>query len=95
MGVQIQHRCVEPRRLPVYYGDARLGERTVCKACRKVDFKGTCGRSGQKECKKPVLFPKIVFLYDEKLHGPGGELEDVFEAGVHAAQRQCTPTGLA
>ena len=37
---------------------------------------------GKKDCKKPVLFPKIVFLYDENLHGPGKELEDVFEAGV-------------
>ena len=27
---------------------------------------------GKAECKKPVLFPKIVFLYDEKLHGPAG-----------------------
>ena len=26
---------------------------------------------GKKECKKPVLFPKIVFLYDENLHGTG------------------------
>lgn len=37
---------------------------------------------GKKECKKPVLFPKIVFLYDENLHGPGKELEEVFNAGV-------------
>ena len=37
------------------------------------------GKAGHK---KPVLFPKVVFLYDEKLHGPGGELEDVFEAGI-------------
>ncbi|MBR5248573.1 MAG: anaerobic ribonucleoside-triphosphate reductase, partial [Lachnospiraceae bacterium] len=37
---------------------------------------------GKKECKKPVLFPKIVFLYDENLHGPGKPMEDVFEAGV-------------
>ena len=33
--------------------------------------KGGQGRPGNK---KPVLFPKIVFLYDEKLHGVGGEL---------------------
>ena len=26
---------------------------------------------GKKGSKKPVLFPKIVFLYDENLHGPG------------------------
>ena len=36
---------------------------------------------GKEGHKKPVLFPKIVFLYDENLHGPGEPLEDVFEAG--------------
>ncbi|HBJ25370.1 MAG TPA: anaerobic ribonucleoside-triphosphate reductase, partial [Ruminococcaceae bacterium] len=30
---------------------------------------------GKKNCKKPVLFPKIVFLYDENLHGAGKPLE--------------------
>ena len=35
------------------------------------------GKDGHK---KPVLFPKLVFLYDKNLHGPGCELEDVFEA---------------
>ncbi len=33
---------------------------------------------GKAECKKPVLFPKIVFLYDENLHGPGKELETMY-----------------
>ncbi|OYP21386.1 anaerobic ribonucleoside-triphosphate reductase, partial [Lachnotalea glycerini] len=42
---------------------------------------------GKKNCKKPVLFPKIVFLYDEKLHGEGGELADVFEAGVECSAK--------
>ena len=50
---------------------------------------------GRKECKKPVLFPKLVFLYDEKLHGEGGELEDVFEAGVECSQRAMYPDWLS
>ena len=50
---------------------------------------------GKKECKKPVLFPKIVFLYDEKLHGPGGELEDVFEAGVKCSAKTMYPDWLS
>ena len=40
------------------------------------------GGQGKKDNKKPVLFPKIVFLYDENLHGEGKPLEDVFEAGL-------------
>jgi len=50
---------------------------------------------GKKDCKKPVLFPKIVFLYDENLHGPGKELEDVFEAGVRCSSKTMYPDWLS
>ncbi|MDE7323625.1 MAG: anaerobic ribonucleoside-triphosphate reductase [Lachnospiraceae bacterium] len=50
---------------------------------------------GKKECKKPVLFPKIVFLYDENLHGPGMPLEDVFEAGVKCSAKTMYPDWLS
>ena len=50
---------------------------------------------GKKECKKPVLFPKIVFLYDENLHGPGKPLEDVFEAGVRCSAKTMYPDWLS
>lgn len=50
---------------------------------------------GKKGHKKPVLFPKIVFLYDENLHGPGKELEDVFEAGIECSRRTMYPDWLS
>lgn len=50
---------------------------------------------GKKDCKKPVLFPKIVFLYDENLHGPGKPLEDVFEAGVQCSAKTMYPDWLS
>ncbi len=50
---------------------------------------------GKDMCKKPVLFPKIVFLYDENLHGPGKELEDVFEAGVECSAKTMYPDWLS
>lgn len=50
---------------------------------------------GKKDCKKPVLFPKIVFLYDENLHGTGKELEDVFEAGVKCSSKTMYPDWLS
>ena len=50
---------------------------------------------GKKDCKKPVLFPKIVFLYDENLHGPGKELEDVFEAGIKCSAKTMYPDWLS
>jgi len=53
------------------------------------------GGQGKAECKKPVLFPKIVFLYDEKLHGPGGELEELFDAGVECSAKTMYPDWLS
>lgn len=53
------------------------------------------GGQGKKECKKPVLFPKIVFLYDKELHGKGCELEEVFEAGLECSQRSMYPDWLS
>lgn len=50
------------------------------------------GKSGHK---KPVLFPKIVFLYDENLHGQGKELEDVFEAGIECSAKTMYPDWLS
>ena len=50
------------------------------------------GKSG---CKKPVLFPKVVFLYDEELHGPGKELEEVFEAGIQCSSKTMYPDWLS
>ena len=50
---------------------------------------------GKKDHKKPVLFPKIVFLYDENLHGPGKPLEDVFEAGVECSAKTMYPDWLS
>ncbi|MDE6313088.1 MAG: anaerobic ribonucleoside-triphosphate reductase [Lachnospiraceae bacterium] len=45
--------------------------------------------------KKPVLFPKIVFLYDENIHGKGGVSEDVFEAGVECSAKTMYPDWLS
>lgn len=45
--------------------------------------------------KKPVLFPKIVFLYDENLHGPGKECEEVFESGIDCSAKTMYPDWLS
>lgn len=50
------------------------------------------GKAGNK---KPVLFPKIVFLYDENLHGEGCELEDVFNEGVECSRKTMYPDWLS
>ena len=53
------------------------------------------GGQGKKDYKKPVLFPKIVFLYDESLHGKGCPLEDVFEAGIQCSAKSMYPDWLS
>ena len=50
---------------------------------------------GKKGNKKPVLFPKLVFLYDENLHAEGKELEDVFEAGIACSAKSMYPDWLS
>ena len=50
---------------------------------------------GKEGFKKPVLFPKIVFLYDENLHGKGKTLEDVFEAGIECSSKTMYPDWLS
>ncbi len=57
----------------------------------RVRMKGQ-GKEGHR---KPVLFPKIVFLYDENLHGPGKELEDVFDAGIECSRKTMYPDWLS
>lgn len=60
-------------------------------ACLKVRQEG----QGKEGFKKPVLFPKLVFLYDENLHGEGKELEDVFEAGISCSSKTMYPDWLS
>ena len=61
------------------------------RALLKVHMEG----QGKKGRKKPVLFPKIVFLYDEKLHGEGGELEDIFDLAVKCSSKTMYPDYLS
>ena len=53
---------------------------------------------GKKGFKRPVLFPKIVFLYDKELHGDGSEQfvnGDVFNAGIDCSSKTMYPDWLS
>lgn len=50
---------------------------------------------GKKGNKKPVLFPKIIFLYDKELHGEGGKLRELFSAGVECSKSAMYPDWLS
>lgn len=45
--------------------------------------------------KRPVLFPKLVFLYDEELHGEGKPLENVFNTGIECSRHTMYPDWLS
>lgn len=53
------------------------------------------GGQGAVGHKKPVLFPKLTFLYDEELHGEGKPMEDVFECGVDCSTKAMYPDFLS
>ncbi len=50
------------------------------------------GKEGQK---RPTLFPKLVFLYDKKVHGTGGKLRDSFLAAIKCSQKAMYPDYLS
>ena len=66
-------------------------EKMVSKAMLNVRMGGQ-GKEGRK---KPVLFPKLVFLYDENLHGKGKELEEVFDLAILCSSKCMYPDFLS
>ena len=50
---------------------------------------------GKEGFKKPVLFPKLTFLYDEELHGEGKPLEWLFDIGVECSKKAMYPDWLS
>ena len=56
------------------------------------------GGQGKKGFKRPVLFPKIVFLYDKNLHGDGSDkyiCADVFNAALICSSKTMYPDWLS
>lgn len=74
---------------------AGLGRERFARLATKTLLEVRKGGQGKKGHKKPVLFPKIVFLYDKNLHGPGCELEELFEAGVACSAKTMYPDWLS
>lgn len=65
--------------------------RMLSKTFLKVHREG----QGKKGNKKPVLFPKLVFLYTEDLHGEGKINEDLFEEGIKTSAKTMYPDWLS
>lgn len=50
---------------------------------------------GKKGYKKPVLFPKLSFLYDENLHGNGKKMEYLFNLALKCSSKTMYPDFLS
>jgi ribonucleoside-triphosphate reductase (formate) len=50
---------------------------------------------GKEGFKKPVLFPKLTFLYDENLHGEGKELDYLFNIAIDCSSKSMYPDFLS
>lgn len=50
---------------------------------------------GKKGFKRPTVFPKLVFLYDKKVHGEGGVLRDSFLCAIKCSQKTMYPDYLS
>ncbi len=50
---------------------------------------------GKKGHKRPTLFPKLVFLYDRKVHGEGGKLRDSFLCAIECSKKTMYPDYLS
>lgn len=63
--------------------------------CNEQMFKVRREGQGFKGNKKPVLFPKIVFLYDKELHGKDGILRNVYNYGIECSKKAMYPDWLS
>lgn len=66
-------------------------ERMATETILKVRMSG----QGKKGFKKPVLFPKLTFLYDENLHGNGKEMEYLFDIAIECSSKCMYPDFLS
>lgn len=63
----------------------------INKACLKIRQ----GGQGEEHKKKVVLFPKLVFLYDENVHGKNKPAYDVFKAAIECSSKAMYPDYLS
>lgn len=65
------------------------------KMASEVALKVRMGGQGAKGFKKPVLFPKLTFLYDDNLHGDGKPLEYLFDIALKCSSKTMYPDFLS
>ena len=72
-----------------------IGTSKFEKMATEVILKVRMGGQGKNGFKRPVLFPKLTFLYDESLHGEGKELEHLFDLAIECSSKCMYPDFLS
>lgn len=65
-----------------------------CQCCFAI-LKTRMEGQGKKGFKKPVLFPKLIFLYDENLHAEDRPMADVFDMALECSCKTMYPDYLS
>lgn len=72
-----------------------IGTSVFERMATEVALKVRMGGQGKSGFKKPVLFPKLTFLYDENLHGEGKEMEYLFDIALECSSKTMYPDFLS
>ena len=72
-----------------------LGKDKYSQMATKTVLKVRQEGHGKDGFKRPVLFPKLVFLYDKNLHGEGKELYHLFKCAINCSSKVMYPEYLS
>jgi ribonucleoside-triphosphate reductase len=72
-----------------------LDDRPFAKLVTETILEVRSAGQGKAGHKIPAVFPKLVFLYDEALHGEGGKLEDLFKKAISCSSKAQYPDYLS
>ena len=72
-----------------------IGQSKFERMATEVALKVRKNGQGKKGHKKPVLFPKLTFLYDENLHGEGKKMEYLFDLALQCSSKTMYPDFLS
>lgn len=72
-----------------------IGQNDFERMATEVALNVRMGGQGKDGFKKPVLFPKLTFLYDENLHGNGKPMEYLFDLALECSSKTMYPDFLS
>ena len=72
-----------------------IGQNDFERMATEVALKVRMGGQGREGFKRPVLFPKLTFLYDENLHGEGKPMEYLFDIALECSSKTMYPDFLS